>query len=182
MLAYPAIKRLLVTGSASETLESQLVLFVCGANTCRSPMAEAIAREAVAAARAGRHVVVRSAGVSVKDAGARMTQEAIIALGELGIEVQHKTQHLTAELCRSAHVIYCMTAAHRAAVLLMAPQFADKTFCLDPEADIPDPVGQPLGVYRDFASDLQRLTRRRLLELPAFRASLSAGAVAPAPI
>jgi protein-tyrosine phosphatase len=141
-------------------------------------MAEAIAREAVALARAGREFHVRSAGVSVKDAGVRMTHEAIVALGELGIEVQHRTQHLTSELCHAAHVIYCMTAEHREAVLLKAPQMADRTFCLDPEADIPDPLGKPVGAYREFAADLQHLVARRLVELPGLGPRISAAAAA----
>jgi protein-tyrosine-phosphatase len=168
MLAYPALRQLLRKGGAGQTPRSRLVLFVCGANTCRSPMAEALAREAIAAARAGRDVHVGSAGVSVKFAGAPMTPEAIVALGELGIEVQHKAQHLTAELCRSAHVIYCMTAAQREAVMRTAPDMASKTFRLDPDRDLPDPVGQPLGVFRAYVDDLRRLVRRRMAELTDF--------------
>ena len=168
MLAYPVIRHVVFRRGAADTPRPRLVLFVCGGNTCRSPMAAALAREVIAECRAGRDVHVASAGGAVTSVGSRMTDEAIVALGELGVEVQHKTRPLTAELCREADVIYCMTAAQREAVVQMAPDLADTTFCLDPDSDIPDPLGQPLGVYREFADDLRRLVRRRLDELPDF--------------
>ncbi len=168
MLAYPVIRHVVFRRGAADTPRPRLVLFVCGANTCRSPMAEALAREVIAEFRAGRDVHVTSAGVSVKSVGSRMTADAIVALGELGVEVQHRTRPLTAELAREADVIYCMTAAQREAVVLAAPDMADKTFCLDPDGDVPDPLGQPLRAYREFAEVLRRLVRRRLDELPDF--------------
>jgi protein-tyrosine-phosphatase len=176
MLAYPSIKRLVASGSVTEPVESRLILFVCGGNTCRSPMAEALARELIAMSRAGRHFHLTSAGTTVKDVGAQMTHSAIVALGELGIEVRHRTRQLTPELCQSAHVIYCMTAAHHDAVLSTAPDLAGKTFRLDSEADIPDPIGQPLAVYREFAADLRRLIHRRVVELPDFEPFAAAAA------
>jgi protein-tyrosine-phosphatase len=176
MLAYPSIRRVVLRGSLVDVPQSRLVLFVCGGNTCRSPMAEAVCRELIAASRTGREFHVCSAGLSVTAPGAGMTREAIIALGELGIEVQHRSRHLTAELCQSAHVVYCMTAAQRDAVLLLVPHMADATFCLDPEADVSDPHGQPLAAHREFAGDLQRLIDRHVGRMPAFAASAAAAA------
>jgi protein-tyrosine-phosphatase len=162
MVCVPAIRRAM--GRGDPLGPPRLILFVCGANTCRSPMAEAIAREEVAIARAGHRLAVSSAGVAVRTVGAPMTPEAIVALGEMGIEVHHRTRALTAETCRSADVIYCMTASQRRAVLAMAPEVADRTFCLDPEGDIPDPAGQPPAVYRELAGRLRSLVRARLAE------------------
>jgi protein-tyrosine-phosphatase len=51
--------------------EIKCVLFVCAGNTCRSPMAEALARLLL-----GRGVHVESAGVSAYD-GASTTRESI---------------------------------------------------------------------------------------------------------
>ncbi|HEX2053881.1 MAG TPA: low molecular weight protein arginine phosphatase, partial [Actinomycetota bacterium] len=107
---------------------------------------------------------VGSAGVDVKTVGEPMTPEAVLALGELGIEVRHKARPLTSQLCREADVIYCMTTSQRAAVLKLAPELSERTFCLDPDADIPDPVGQPQEFYDGFLVRLRSLVRTRLTE------------------
>lgn len=166
MLCYPAIRRLLDGGA--QPVRQRLLLFVCGGNTCRSPMAEALAKEEIAIARAGATLSAASAGVAVKTVGAPMTTEAVVALGEMGIEVRHRTRRLTPEICRQANVIYCMTRSQRDAVLAMAPDVENRLFCLDQGTDIPDPIGQPLEVYREFAGNLRSLVRSRMAELPGY--------------
>jgi protein-tyrosine-phosphatase len=166
MVCIPAIRR--ATGRDPLEGAPRRILFVCGGNTCRSPMAEAIAREEIAIARAGHLLRVSSAGITVKTVGAPMTPEAIVILGEMGIEVRHRTTALTAETCRAADVIYCMTASQRQAVLDMVPDMADRTFCLDPDADIPDPISQPVTAYRECAHRLRSRVRARLVEQPRF--------------
>jgi protein-tyrosine-phosphatase len=49
-------------------------------------------------------------------------------------------------------------------VIAIAPEVAERTFCLDPKADIPDPAGQPIEVYRECAAGLRKLIRSRLNE------------------
>lgn len=106
------------TASPSE----RVVLFVCGGNQSRSAMAECIARAAMATARSGHLVTIASAGVKLPAPGAPMTDTAYAVLQEAGvIPHRHRSRPLTAELCRQADVIYCMTAEHRAAVLALAP-------------------------------------------------------------
>jgi protein-tyrosine-phosphatase len=61
-------------------------------------------------------------------------------------------------------MIFCMTRAHREAVIDMFPSVAEKTHCLDPEADIEDPIGRGLEAYLKCATDLHRLIRWRLDE------------------
>jgi protein-tyrosine-phosphatase len=138
----------------------RLFLFVCGGNTCRSPMAAAIARVEAA----GRSLEIASAGASAVP-GAPMTAQAQVALRSLGVPAgSHRTTPLTPAMIERAEAIYCMTRGQRQAVLALVPAAAAKTACLDPEGDVPDPIGQPLAAYLACAQRLQVLVRRRLAE------------------
>ncbi|HXO43599.1 MAG TPA: hypothetical protein VN999_19280, partial [Thermoanaerobaculia bacterium] len=139
---------------------ARLFLFVCGGNTCRSPMAAAIARVEAA----GRSLEILSAGVSAVP-GAPMTDQARVALRSLGVPAgNHCTTLLTSAMVERAEAIYCMTRGQRQAVLALVPAAAAKTVCLDPEGDVPDPIGQPLAAYLACGQRLQLLVRRRLAE------------------
>ena len=157
---------------SSQGLQPRLILFVCSGNTCRSPMAAAIAKTELAA-RFGipfenvdrAPIKAMSAGVSAK-VGEPMSSEAKKALHQLGFYPNgHRARNLTVELAAQAEQIFCMTQAHRAAVIDLIPAGADKTECLDPDGNVEDPIGGELGVYVDCASRLHNLVRLRFDEL-----------------
>jgi protein-tyrosine-phosphatase len=140
----------------------RLVLFVCSGNTCRSPMAEAIAQ-----AERLRPFRAMSAGTSARE-GEPMTVEANEALARLTIKPQkHVARVLTPSLIEQADVIYCMTAKHRDAVLQIAPHASVKTFMLDPHGDIDDPIGKPIESYIECANTIRLHVRARFQELGA---------------
>ena len=137
-------------------------LFVCSGNTCRSPMAEAIAR-----AERERKFRVLSAGLTAH-AGEEMTREAQEALGQLTIAPhRHAARVLTPKLIEKADVIFCMTASHRDAVIAFFPAASAKTFTLDPSGDVDDPIGKPLETYVETAKTIQQLVRVRFHEMTA---------------
>jgi len=150
----------------------RLFLFVCSGNTCRSPMAAAIANAEIASrlrvpfsSLETVNVRALSAGVSAK-VGAPLTDEAAEVLRSLSVPVQpHAARSLTPELAAEAELIFCMTSAHRKAVIEMLPSIEVKTYCLGSEVDIDDPIGKGMAAYVDCARQIQRLVQLRLNEV-----------------
>ncbi len=147
-------------------VRERVILFVCTGNTCRSPMAEAIARGQLADRQPDATVFrVLSAGVSAS-LGSPPASEAVEAVRELGFDLQaHRSNPLTPELIDRAQVVFCMTPAHAQAARSLAPGNDSKIVTLDPEGGVPDPIGMGMDVYRQTARRLSELIRARLEEL-----------------
>lgn len=163
--------RILREGAATteqlERVMHRTILFVCTGNTCRSPMAEAIARhELNEEQRAYTRVV--SAGAFAAP-GAPATPEAVEALREMNIALRdHASTPLTPELLERADTIYAMTQSHLLAALDIDPTARDRIALLDPEgSDVPDPIGHPMDVYRATAHAIHAMVRARLAEQPS---------------
>lgn len=73
-------------------------------------------------------------------------------------------------MIQNAEVVYAMTKGHRATILKLAPDAADKVELLSPAGkDIPDPIGSGLEVYISTAEAiragiLHRFRARKLVE------------------
>lgn len=146
---------------------ARLVLFVCTGNTCRSPMAWAIAQDAgERVLHEGISTTFRSAGLHAIS-GDPMTPEAREALESLHVSVSgHRSRPLDRGLAHDAEVIFAMTRSHLAGLKSMGADVAAKAHLLDPDGgDVPDPIGQGPEVYRETALRLRNLVERRLREL-----------------
>jgi L-threonylcarbamoyladenylate synthase len=153
----------MVSREQAERLLTINVLLVCTGNTCRSPMAEAIARSLVERLPPGSvPFQFRSAGIAA-EAGAPPTPEAVAAVRAMGITPPTgRAQALTPELAGWADVIYTMTESHERAARRLAPGRAVSTLDLQ---DIPDPIGQGPAVYKRTAEVLQAALAVRLAQL-----------------
>lgn len=173
-LCYPAIRKAL--RSAPVPVEQSRLMFVCGGNAIRSPMAAAIAKAELATLGHDGDWLVTSAGVAVKQPGAPIAPLATTALRELKVPVPcHTSRELTAAMCLESRAVFCMTTAHREAILALAPEARDRIYCLDPAGDIAEPAKDAYQSYVDCARRLQVLVRQRLDDLDSYSGLAVAG-------
>ncbi len=136
------------------------ILFVCTGNTCRSPMAAALARHALAG-RGWHHVEVRSAGTGAL-AGAPASDQVPIVMRDKGIPIEpHEASELTTELVEWADSILVMSHGHLDAVEAMGggEKVAIITQFLQGDAagqPVLDPFGGSVDLYRNTADQLER--------------------------
>lgn len=145
------------------------ILFVCSGNTCRSPMAEAIARKYLAGRMSVAPEELEKKGISVISAGsfalpgARAAAPAVEAMRAMGADLsRHRSRPLTVELIHQADAIFTMSQNHAHAVTSLVPGAASKVSNLDPAGDIEDPIGGDLPLYTEVAERLQKLIEQRL--------------------
>jgi protein-tyrosine-phosphatase len=118
-------------------------LFVCIGNSCRSPMAEAIANT--------RHADVIDAFSAGLGPAAIVQALTFACLREDGIELDSakRPQELTKADWRSADLIVNMSGHGVAPVI---PEYKGDVLIWE----IPDPIGQPMAVYRIARDQIDR--------------------------
>src|SRR6059036_3141350 len=138
----------------------QHVLFVCTGNICRSPLAASLLERALK--ERGIEVTVTSAGTGAWD-GAPASEGAYLVGLERGLDLSgHRARLLTREIVEQANLILTMARHHRARVDELGGE--GRVFVLGEyggregeEAEVSDPFGGDLEVYRDTVAELEAL-------------------------
>ncbi len=126
------------------------VLFVCAGNTCRSPMAAALASDLL-----GATARVESAGTSA-DNGAEATRDAIQVMSERGLNIgAHRSRPLSAVKLADYDIVVAMTPE-------IGQRLRDKGVPAPKlhSLAIPDPLGQGVETYRATALAIERELKR----------------------
>jgi protein arginine phosphatase len=140
---------------------SKRILLVCTGNICRSPLAEALVRRSLEE-HGVSDVTVLSAGTGAWD-GAPASEGAYLVGLERGLDLSgHRARLLTRELVESADLILTMARHHRARVdelggegrVFVLGEYAGRE---GDEAEVSDPFGGDLDVYRRTCAELETL-------------------------
>jgi len=134
------------------------ILMVCTGNICRSPLAESLMR-AEFGRRGVDSIEVSSAGTGAWE-GAPASEGAYLVGLEHGIDLsEHRARLLTSEVVKRADLIFTMARHQRARVedlggsgrVYVLGEYAGIT---GPEAEVSDPFGAGLDVYRETFGQL----------------------------
>lgn len=139
------------------------LLFICDGNTCRSPMAAALAAPLLPPGD-----TASSAGVGAQD-GQPAAAHAVTVLGELGGDLtRHRSRLLTAAIAAEADIILTMAHRHLGQVAEIAPGARVLTMAAaaGEQGDIADPYGGDADLYRATRDQLNCLLKKIMPRLP----------------
>lgn len=153
--------------------ESFRLLFVCSGNTCRSPLALALAQRALT--DLGWRVDIRSAGVSALS-GAPASEGSLAVADRHGLDLTaHRSRAIDDDLLEWADLILVMSPGHLLrlaelgaagkAALLDAFARGDETGGDDIGAGVPDPFGGYDEEYEEAYRTLEDLVGKALRRL-----------------
>lgn len=142
----------------ADPVEAKRLMFVCTGNTCRSPMAERLAKQKLREeGRADFEVLSR--GLDVAQAGAPMAEGAQAAMRNHGANPDgHAALSIAPSDVIWADVILTMTSAQAGELLRRYPAARGKVFTLGEYSgvggEIADPYGGDLARYRESAAQI----------------------------
>lgn len=148
------------------------ILFVCTANICRSPVAEALFAFWLRGQAVPGDWRVESAGTWAEP-GLPASTFSREVLERLGLDISsHRSRRVDRAMIEAADLVLCMTRSQREALQAEFPDLAGRIQLLSamagPSYDIADPYGGPRQGYVEMVAELQHLVAaggQRMLDL-----------------
>ncbi|PKM57026.1 MAG: protein tyrosine phosphatase [Firmicutes bacterium HGW-Firmicutes-3] len=131
------------------------LMFVCTGNTCRSPMAEGLAKKMIG----NKKAIILSRGVSVNlEEPANMS--AVKAMEKKHISIKdHKSKRFDSKEVTDNMLILTMTSRHEAFLKYHYPMLEDKIYSLlayiNMTGNVEDPYGLDQEAYDQCADQLE---------------------------
>src|SRR5262245_11203420 len=154
-----------------QRLAARIILFVCTGNTCRSPLAEGLAKKLLAdrlgcsvSELPARGFWVLSAGVAAYGGGLASEESCAVA-AEFGADLSgHVSRQVNPQLLAAADDVIAMSESHLRALQTRGSHLGPTPRLLCGDEDLEDPIGASLDVYRECGRTILQHLERFLLE------------------
>lgn len=172
----PAGLQILRVGAFSERQIQKMykvhILFVCSGNTCRSPIAEAMAKKFLAEKSGCNIDQLEDIGYKIESAGVLAMNGISASDGSIrfcesrGVNLdKHRSQRLTVEKIKAADYIFAMSNGHKDAIIQLCSQARRKCLLLKEGEDISDPIGGDYEAYNVCGKIIENAVNDRMSEL-----------------
>lgn len=134
------------------------LLFVCTGNTCRSPMAQGLARKYLP-----EGIEIASAGIQAFD-GDKASDYAVMALKKIGSDIsEHRSVRVTKSMLESADYVLTMTKNQEKMLTSLYPEYINRIMSLGSfigsDKEISDPWGGSADHYSQCALEIEELIK-----------------------
>jgi protein-tyrosine phosphatase len=172
----PAGLKILRIGAYSERQIRKMynvsMLFVCSGNTCRSPMAEGLARKKIAEKLGCNIDQLEDMGYKIESAGVFAVKGFAASDGSIrfcaskGVDISHhQSQRLTVEKIKNADYIFAMSNGHKDAIIQLCPEAEQKSMLLKDGEEISDPIGGDYEAYAACGQMIEEAVNERIIQL-----------------
>ncbi len=132
------------------------ILFVCTGNTCRSPIAEYLAKKIIN----DNNLNFRAVSAGFMEAGKGISENSKSVLALNGIDASaHVSSLLNEDNIRRSWLILTMTEEHKNKILQLQPASASKVYTLSEftglSNDIKDPFGENIEFYKKTFEEIK---------------------------
>jgi len=147
------------------------ILFVCSGNTCRSPLAEGIAKKVFSQGKQFNSRISSAGSSALEGLPASALAVKVAQANSLDLS-NHKSRLLSRDLVKEADLIVAMAANHRETVGVIEPLALAYTYLLtdfcEEEGDIKDPLGMGIGTYEEIYAVIEKCVRAMRDDLEDF--------------